>query len=43
MLIICDLIDQVISDPENDVVISNVISIVKELCDSFPLYDDLLN
>lgn len=43
MLIICDLIDQVISDPENDDVISNVISIVKELCDSFPLYDDLLN
>jgi glycine hydroxymethyltransferase len=43
MLIICDLIDQVINDPENDDVISNVISIVKELCDSFPLYDDLLN
>ena len=43
MLIICDLIDQVISDPENDDVISNVIAIVKELCDSFPLYDDLLN
>ena len=43
MLIICDLIDQVISDPENDDVISKVISIVKELCDSFPLYDDLLN
>jgi len=43
MLIICDLIDQVISDPENDDVISNVISIVKELCDSFSLYDDLLN
>ena len=43
MLIICDLIDQVISDPENDDVISNVISIVKELCDSFPLYDDLFN
>jgi len=30
MLIICDLIDQVISDPENDDVISNVISIVKD-------------
>ena len=43
MLIICDLIDQVISDPENDDIISNVISIVKELCDSFPLYEDLLN
>ena len=43
MLIICDLIDQVINDPENDDVLSNVISIVKELCDSFPLYDDLLN
>ena len=43
MLIICDLIDQVINDPENNDVISNVISIVKELCDSFPLYDDLLN
>ena len=43
MLIICDLIDQVISDPENDDVISNVIAIVKELSDSFPLYDDLLN
>lgn len=43
MLTICDLIDQVINNPENEVVISNVKSTVKELCDSFPLYDDLLN
>lgn len=43
MLTICDLIDQVIGDPENEVVITNVKTTVKELCDSFPLYDDLLN
>lgn len=43
MLTICDLIDQVIDNPENEFVITNVKSTVKELCDSFPLYDDLLN
>ena len=43
MLTICDLIDQVIGDPDNEVVIRNVKSTVKELCDTFPLYDDLLN
>ncbi len=43
MLTICDLIDQVIGDPDNEVVITNVKLTVKELCDTFPLYDDLLN
>jgi glycine hydroxymethyltransferase len=43
MIAICDLINQVIDDPENESVITNVKSTVKELCDSFPLYDDLLN
>ncbi|MAD52225.1 MAG: serine hydroxymethyltransferase [Candidatus Marinimicrobia bacterium] len=43
MIVICDLINQVIDDPENEGVITNVKSTVKELCDSFPLYDDLLN
>jgi len=43
MFIICDLIDQIIVDPENDDVITYVNATVKELCESFPLYDDLLN
>jgi glycine hydroxymethyltransferase len=43
MLIICDLIDQIIVDPENDNIINHVNATVKELCYSFPLYDDLLN
>ena len=43
MLIICDLIDQIIVDPENDNIINHVNANVKELCYSFPLYDDLLN
>ncbi len=43
MIAICDLINQIIDDPENESVITNVKSTVKELCDSFPLYDDLLN
>ncbi len=43
MHIICELIDMVIKNAENDEIINNTKSTVNELCKSFPLYDDLLN
>jgi len=37
----CQLIDKVISDPDNDSIISTVKSKVTELCSSFPLYNEI--
>jgi len=36
----CQLIDKVISDPDNDSIISTVKNKVTELCSSFPLYNE---
>ncbi|GAH23908.1 unnamed protein product [marine sediment metagenome] len=38
---IVKLIDRVINNPENEALIKNVKNSVKELCSSFPLYDEL--
>jgi glycine hydroxymethyltransferase len=43
MSLICDLIDSVLQNPENDDVINSVRSSVQDLCDAFPLYSDLLH
>jgi len=39
--LVCQLIDNVISDPDNDTVISAVKGKVNELCSSYPLYDEI--
>ena len=38
MSLICDLIDSVLQNPENDDVINSVRSSVQDLCDAFPRY-----
>lgn len=43
MTMICNMIDQIINDINNDEVINSVKNSVKELCETFPLYDDLRN
>ena len=41
MIVIAQLIHKVLSDIENEIILSEVRSSVKELADSFQLYDSL--
>ncbi len=43
MTLICNMIDQIINDIDNDGLINSVMNSVKELCEAFPLYSDLHN
>lgn len=43
MTLICNMIDQIINDIDNDELINSVKNSVKELCETFPLYNDLRN
>ena len=40
---IVELIDIALSNPESDELLTNITNEVRELCDNFPLYKDLLN
>jgi glycine hydroxymethyltransferase len=43
MTLICNMIDQIIKNIDNDDLINSVMNSVKELCEAFPLYSDLRN
>lgn len=43
MILICNMIDQIIKNIDNDNLINSVMNSVKELCEAFPLYSDLRN